>query len=1242
MEYPPEPAVPEQPQPIRHRIPRRESSDKAIEHVHSSTTDRITRAQSQAPQATTIVEPAAPQLSDDPTPSRRPFQHHDAGETEPATPRTEPATLQPVQEEPATAEQAIDWNAYRVSPSIQEAHERLRRCNLIFPCLQRQPHYPAVPAEDQSDPKYLIHTLKRQLTEAQQCTKSLFPRIIPYSEDTNKMGHIYEVLNETYKFFIIDNIVRSILFLKNQKAVTELKQLGAKLNELIKPHLSAKFNANISELYYIDARLTSLVIHRSNPSELRSILQDINDKLHQIVINFDNITDENIGPVLREEFSAVRDFENRFVEFIKAPEQQLLEDLPRARDSIHRIISGINELSQDRLTNTVLTNVPETDLHSAIAAFLPNIYQLESFQITVMCNDIAASIHLAETLESPTVFQLICTKFNELLDSSYKQATVEQQKTFHKHYLIPEELRTLNSSQLNTLLSKRILDLNKHTMTFYQYVHQVIQPYVNSTFHLQESQNRVDSLKRIKKQFEDILKTDRPTADGSTLIDKLFDETCEITNRHRECIHNTNQTIQALRMALMNSQDDIRLEKCDFNLVKEIEAFLDNTSLSLSDTHNKIANLTDAIKATSDTLSSIRRRLETISENEKTILSLTQSQNTSHEPPEQQIGTQRHGLLGALKAASTAIGHATDRVLTQAVTEVNALTKTAVAMDNRKELSDTQEALQSEIIRLNSLVQALRDAAKAEYVTLQNLQTLCTILDSHKNPHFRLSDQEKIENSLATALIKSNFLKLASYSLHSLPEIPLIGSLVKHAIQKIEPTADITMRQIEERPPHYPPLGQILFGSISLFNKLGKRLQNSPPIYKDDSRQLDITQEEQLVLDDRYTSWLINTQNPQYLLYDIAARARFNTGRFTPFIKPLVHSIEQHVLGGPYGKIENKHDLEELRKYPDYKVDPQGNIMYKIKRDTSGEFMHQADEPVYELDQQGAPIPIAIRKFVQHAREHYEQPGERYTDIMHMISDAVPLEHAWALLKIPPCTIRTIENILRIASQKAYEDEWLDESPLPAAPEIQQQVGTSEEPFVSTSATTFIWNGIKKLSNWPIRRINNLCVKALQYWTPYFHQTVNIITSPFIDSLPYKIITTAATTTKSYVQPKIHSLKIQSCRTARSLLYYLAANQMRLLESKVRQQKPISGLLSNINAQIKRHSAHGLVRWLLAEGAYNAAQIRSFARQYDTLGRIDPIIPNDPATVQLASIKNYDLRKKLGSLIEGWETPTPV
>lgn len=1188
--------------------------------------------------APVLIEPAAPQQAV----ASRAFPHdyydevelaarHRAKGKDPA-PRIEPAIPQRAEDKPATAAQA----SANIKTRIQEGQERLRRCNLVFPICRTPKHTVIIQPqttqpEDQLEPKYLVQTLKLQLAEAQQCTKSLFPLIIPHA---NKIGQIYNALRDTYKFFIIDNIVRSIQFLKTQEAVAELEQIGTKFNELIKPHLSETFTTNLSELYYVDARLATLARNHGDISKLRDDLHVIYKKLQDITINFNAIIDENTGEELRDMFSTIDDFKRRFGEFIEAPDQQLLEDLPQAQENINRIISKINELSRDRLTTTALVNIPDSELHHVIATFLPNIHQLESFQMTVMCNDISSSICSA----SPALHQQICLKFNELLDCSKKQATVEQQKAINKHYLQLEELTSLDRVELNKLLSKRLLDLNKYAQTFHLYVRQVVQPYVQDT-NLQESLVRIKTLKEIKRSFEDILQKDSPYADGRTIIDKLFDETREITNQHRESVLNANQTIDTLRMYLTNflHQEDITLEKCDLNLVKEIETFLASTNLSLSDAHNKIAQLTDKIKATTDSINSIQPILETIIEKEISILSLSQQHQSA--PDESAVrkteSEQQHSrVIGFFKTATkklttAAIGFVADRAQTKALS--------IEEIANRAELSFTQETLQNEIMRLDSLVQQLRDAAKAEYITLQNLQTLCTILDSHKNPHFRLSDQEKIEESLAKDILKSNLSKMFFDSLHSLPEIPLISSLLKHVIQKIEPAANVEMLQIKERNPHYPPLGQIVFGTIDLFKRYRKHLQDRQPKYQDDPRQLDTYQEEQPAFDDRYTSWLINTKNPQYVLYDIAARTRFNTGRFTPFIKPSIHWVEQHVLGGPYGKTENKHDPEELRKYPDYKVDARGNIMYKIKRDESGEFIYQSDGPEYELDQQGERIPIAIRKFVQHACEHYEQPGERYTDIMHMASDAIPLEHAWALLQlIPPCAVRTAENILRVASQKAYEEEWLGESPLPAAPEVQHTISDADEPFVSTSATTFVWNGLKKLSRWPIRRINALYLKALQYWTPYLHQTVNIITGPFIDSLPYKIVATAATKTKSFVQPKIHSFKVQSCRKVRSFLYYLAANQMRLLESKIRQQKPVSDLLSQVNAQIKRHSAHGLIGWLLAEGAYNAAEIRRFARQYETLGRIDPIIQIDQGT-QFASIKHYELRKKLGSLIEGWE-----
>lgn len=239
--------------------------------------------------APVLIEPAAPQQAD----ASRAFPHdyydevelaarHRAKGKDPA-PRIEPAIPQRAEDKPATAAQV----SANIKTRIQEGKERLRRCNIVFPFYRTQKRPVATqpqttPPEDQLEPKYLVQTLKDQLLEAQQCTKRLFPHIIP---DTNNIGQIYNALKDTYKFFIIDTIVRSIQFLKNRDATTELGQIGIKFNELIKPHLSEAFNTNLSELYYVDARLATLA-RNPDPSKLRDDLHVIYKKLQDITINF--------------------------------------------------------------------------------------------------------------------------------------------------------------------------------------------------------------------------------------------------------------------------------------------------------------------------------------------------------------------------------------------------------------------------------------------------------------------------------------------------------------------------------------------------------------------------------------------------------------------------------------------------------------------------------------------------------------------------------------------------------------------------------------------------------------------------------------------------------------------------------------------------------------------------------------------------------------------------------------------
>jgi len=732
-------------------------------------------------------------------------------------------------------------------------------------------------------------------------------------------------------------------------------------------------------------------------------------------------------------------------------------------------------------------------------------------------------------------------------------------------------------------------------------------------------------------------------------VDTLFDETRPIVNQHLEHVRTTKRTIAALRHHLrqyirqgIDDEEQTPLENTDRNLTREINAFFQFTQNRLNEAHRSIAATLREIGTLSGEIIAAQQILEKIAHTEELITGVLPTPAPAPQEGEAPGAEATAGgtLWKLWSASKTVVGtvfaprderkkngakvaqavgnFVTGTVIPNARLVTEPVLQTSLRPANiPQELGHAQEALGHLMARLDETLQRFRTAAATEAEMKNNLQMLCTILDTHDNPHFQLRGQAEIERSLATSIVASNlrteairwlfrsFKRPGQRGERGIPFIPNLETIISRIYPEAARLADQQPtpgqagheadehQPIEARQHKLPILGRLIYGARDSFigardgvsdiirprpadprqparwpgaRRIMDQLAPELPamLATGNAQEDDIQPYGQQTFDDRYTSWLINTQNPNYLLYDIAARTRFNTGRFSYLIRPFVHKVEE--VFGP--------------------------------------------------------------------REQNERPGERYDQIMHALADeSTPLEHPWLLFSAPPSAVRGIENILRVAHT--------DDEPLPPAPRQVAITNGADAPFTSTSFTGFIWNGLKRIARWPARKIGPILVRTLSACENGISLGARMITGPFINRGPIINLRRSIIGIKNFIARKIQKAKVWGAIKIRFMLAATVGDQaIRNLERNIREGHPASERLAMIQELVANHQLEVLTRPLQAAIAHNHQRIRAFAQKYENIQRIDPIIPKDPITrlpiYQEAVINNDRLRTDLGSFVEGW------
>ena len=399
-----------------------------------------------------------------------------------------------------------------------------------------------------------------------------------------------------------------------------------------------------------------------------------------------------------------------------------------------------------------------------------------------------------------------------------------------------------------------------------------------------------------------------PYADGTTAIQIATTEMDSLVNSRLEHLQKFEQAIDRLHTFLQNliSQDihngsQMPLENSDRNLVLEIDAFFLCIKENLIKSHKSLTETATNLRSLERNIREIEATLNSIITAEKKI----QAENNS---PQTGWG------LARLFASS---------ISPQA---------TYYSPENKKQaLLKAQESLAAMLNQLEEAKECFRTINDVELASIQSIKTLRTVLNSNGNPQFQLYNQRHVEDNLLKDIALSG---LRSEIIHRTLNSHSLGRAARSILSYIYPPEqtpeeqpDNNLQRIPAQQPRYPTAGKILYGTRDFVKAaFTTKTQTQQPYFL--SLREQITQiapelpsllshgnpadEMRQPLDERYTHWLIDAKNPDYLLYDIAARTRFNTGRFTYLIKKSIYEAE--TLHGllPYRKTEADQDPTQL------------------------------------------------------------------------------------------------------------------------------------------------------------------------------------------------------------------------------------------------------------------------------------------------------------------------------------------
>jgi len=189
---------------------------------------------------------------------------------------------------------------------------------------------------------------------------------------------------------------------------------------------------------------------------------------------------------------------------------------------------------------------------------------------------------------------------------------------------------------------------------------------------------------------------------------------------------------------------------------------------------------------------------------------------------------------------------------------------------------------------------------------------------SDQEQSFHIPYQEEIEQSMAKKILASSFRTQVVKGLlthilrpskpgQGIQILPMVG--IDSVIKSMFPEDESQVHQVEELETQSSFIGRVTDGvrslahpSNTLLRGVGRAIEEQVPelpqiLAHPHGEQGYMQPNASQTFDDHYTTMIIGTRNIHYILYDLAARTRFNTGRFSYLIRPLVHMIEEKMEG---------------------------------------------------------------------------------------------------------------------------------------------------------------------------------------------------------------------------------------------------------------------------------------------------------------------------------------------------------
>lgn len=283
-----------------------------------------------------------------------------------------------------------------------------------------------------------------------------------------------------------------------------------------------------------------------------------------------------------------------------------------------------------------------------------------------------------------------------------------------------------------------------------------------------------------------------------------------------------------------------------------------------------------------------------------------------------------------------------DAVLKALVSISNSCAQLKVPGTLENELSLQKSSVAQERTKAQAIIQQLWQLSAEQLHITRNLHTLFAVLNG-KN--FLIPNQGALEQNLFSNLMKSNLRNLAFDTIMSgwnnfilvrnktdsqqissgakswgdwgwgflgkatkyvsgmnLTELPNLDDLLRKCYSEQD---DFASQQSDRKPTEKDKVDIAPETVEAMRNKIDKVCPEMPSRVFNYFAQDHLPDVIPTSFDDFYTNAIIKTRNMDVLLYDIASRTRFRTGRLSFLIRPLIRSIEESV-GCKYDSVMNK------------------------------------------------------------------------------------------------------------------------------------------------------------------------------------------------------------------------------------------------------------------------------------------------------------------------------------------------